>query len=139
PVHTETSDLRTFAIIKHTNVCGISLRQTTVEAWKNALAGDPESAFGGVLITNSLIDKETATAINEIFFEVLIAPVFEKEALDVLQSKKNRILLQTEPREEDPIPKDIVTEMHRSLLNGELIQTVDDGNFLQWNEQGGRK
>ena len=139
PVDSQHSLLRTFAIIKHTNVCGIASRSTTAHAWRDALAGDPESAFGGVLITNSLIDKETAGAINEIFFEVLIAPVYEKEALDILQSKKNRILLQMEPREEDPIPKDIVMEMHRSLLNGELIQTMDEGNFLQWNEQGGRK
>ena len=72
PVASENSFLRTFAIIKHTNVCGIASRTTTVQAWKDALAGDPESAFGGVLITNSLIDKEAAAAINEIFFEVLI-------------------------------------------------------------------
>ena len=138
PVDSENSFLRTFAIIKHTNVCGIASRATTVQAWKDALAGDPESAFGGVLITNSLIDKEAAAAINEIFFEVLIAPVYEKEALDILQSKKNRILLQTEPKEEDPIPADIIMEMHRSLLNGELIQTIDEGNFMQWKEEGGR-
>src|ERR1700750_3111352 len=118
PVHTETSDLRTFAIIKHTNVCGISSRPTTAEAWKDALAGDPESAFGGVLITNSLIDKEAAMAINEIFFEVLMAPVFEKEALDILQTRKNRILLQVKPKSEDTISRDVITEMHKSLLNG---------------------
>jgi phosphoribosylaminoimidazolecarboxamide formyltransferase/IMP cyclohydrolase len=92
------NSLRTFAIIKHTNVCGIASRATTVDAWKHALAGDPESAFGGVLITNSLIDKETASAINEIFFEVLLAPVFEKDALEILKSKKNRILLQMQPK-----------------------------------------
>ncbi|HEV8283564.1 MAG TPA: bifunctional phosphoribosylaminoimidazolecarboxamide formyltransferase/IMP cyclohydrolase [Chitinophagaceae bacterium] len=135
----EDNSLRTFAIIKHTNVCGIASRMTTAEAWKNALAGDPESAFGGVLITNSLVDKETAAAINEIFFEVLIAPVFEKDALDILQSKKNRILLQIESKSEDPISADIVMEMHRSLLNGELIQTIDEGNFLEWREEGGRE
>lgn len=138
PVHTETSDLRTFAIIKHTNVCGIASRQTTAEAWKDALAGDPESAFGGVLITNSLVDKETATAINEIFFEVLIAPVFEKEALDILQSRKNRILLQIKPKSENTIPENVIVEMHRSLLNGELIQTLDEGNYAEWKEDGGR-
>ncbi|HET9825379.1 MAG TPA: bifunctional phosphoribosylaminoimidazolecarboxamide formyltransferase/IMP cyclohydrolase PurH, partial [Chitinophagaceae bacterium] len=139
PVAHENSSLRTFAIIKHTNVCGISSRPTTAEAWKDALAGDPESAFGGVLIANSLIEKETASAINEIFFEVLLAPIFEKEALDILQSRKNRILLQMQPSEEDPIPQDIVMEMHRSLLNGELIQTIDEGNFLEWKEAGGRE
>jgi phosphoribosylaminoimidazolecarboxamide formyltransferase/IMP cyclohydrolase len=139
PVDPQNLSLRTFAIIKHTNVCGISSRATTAEAWKNALAGDPESAFGGVLITNSLIDKEAAVAINEIFFEVLMAPVFEKEALDILQSKKNRILLQVKPKTEDSVPEDVVIEMHRSLLNGELIQTIDEGNFSEWKEEGGRE
>ncbi len=122
----------TFAIIKHTNVCGIASRERIAEAWKDALAGDPESAFGGVLISNSLINKETATAINEIFFEVLIAPVFEKEALDILQSKKNRILLQ-----QKTIPKS--SEQYRSLLNGVLIQSIDKGNFNKWEETGGRE
>jgi phosphoribosylaminoimidazolecarboxamide formyltransferase / IMP cyclohydrolase len=139
PVDIQNSSLRTFAIIKHTNVCGIASRATTADAWKDALSGDPESAFGGVLITNSLIDKETAIAINEIFFEVLMAPVFEKEALDILQTKKNRILLQVTPKSEDTIPKNVVTEMHRSLLNGELIQTIDEGNFSEWKEEGGRE
>ena len=139
PVDTQNLSLRTFAIIKHTNVCGIASRATTADAWKDALAGDPESAFGGVLITNSLIDKETAMAINEIFFEVLMAPVFEKEALDILQTKKNRILLQVKPKSEDTVPKDVITEMHRSLLNGELIQTIDEGNFSEWKEEGGRE
>src|SRR6185369_362897 len=139
PVDTQNLSLRTFAIIKHTNVCGIASRATTAEAWKDALAGDPESAFGGVLITNSLIDKEAAMAINEIFFEVLMAPVFEKEALDILQTRKNRILLQVKPKSEDTIPKDVIIEMHRSLLNGELIQTIDEGNFNEWKEEGGRE
>ncbi len=139
PVDPQNQSLRTFAIIKHTNVCGIASRATTAEAWKDALAGDPESAFGGVLIANSLIDKEAAMAINEIFFEVLMAPVFEKEALDILQTKKNRILLQVKPKSEDSVPEDVITEMHRSLLNGELIQTIDEGNFIEWKEEGGRE
>jgi len=121
----------TFAIIKHTNVCGISSWSGIAEAWRAALAGDPESGFGGVLISNSLIDKETATAINEIFFEVLIAPIFEKEALDILQLKKNRILLQ-----QKTIPEN--SEQYRSLLNGVLIQSVDKRNFSKWEEAGGR-
>jgi phosphoribosylaminoimidazolecarboxamide formyltransferase/IMP cyclohydrolase len=121
-----------FAIIKHTNVCGIASRTTVAEAWKDALAGDPESAFGGVLVSNSLIDKETATAINEIFFEVLIAPAFEKEALDILQSKKNRILLQQKTNPEND-------EQYRSLLNGVLIQSIDKGNVSKWEEVGGRE
>jgi phosphoribosylaminoimidazolecarboxamide formyltransferase/IMP cyclohydrolase len=141
PVEEEnvTTSWRTFAIIKHTNVCGIASRKTNAEAWKDALAGDPESAFGGVLITNSFIDKETAAAISEIFFEVLIAPVFEEEALDILKSKKNRILLQIKPKEENHISENVVMEMHRSLLNGELIQTIDEGNYSEWKEEGGRK
>ncbi|HEY1872292.1 MAG TPA: bifunctional phosphoribosylaminoimidazolecarboxamide formyltransferase/IMP cyclohydrolase, partial [Chitinophagaceae bacterium] len=141
PVEEEnvTTSWRTFAIIKHTNVCGIASRKTNAEAWKDALAGDPESAFGGVLITNSFIDKETAAAISEIFFEVLIAPVFEEEALNILKSKKNRILLQIKPKEENHISENVVMEMHRSLLNGELIQTIDEGNYSEWKEEGGRK
>ncbi len=129
----------TFAIIKHTNVCGIASRSGVPEAWKDALDGDPESAFGGVLISNSLINRETAAAINEIFFEVLIAPVFEKDALDILQSKKNRIILQIEPKVVNPIPADIVMEMYKSLLNGTLVQTMDEGNYLEWKEEGGRE
>jgi len=122
----------TFAIIKHTNVCGIASRTSIADAWKDALAGDPESAFGGVLVSNSLIDKETATAINEIFFEVLIAPVYEKDALDILQSKKNRILLQQKKSPEG-------SEQYRSLLNGVLIQSVDKGNVSKWEEAGARE
>ena len=69
---------------------------------------------------------------------MLIAPVYEKEALDILCSKKNRILLQLKPRIENAIPADVPLEMHRSLLNGELIQTTDEGNFAEWKEEGGR-
>ncbi|MBA2761517.1 MAG: bifunctional phosphoribosylaminoimidazolecarboxamide formyltransferase/IMP cyclohydrolase, partial [Segetibacter sp.] len=87
----------TFAIIKHTNVCGIASRHTIKEAWTAALQGDPESAFGGVLICNGNIDKATAEAINEIFFEVLIAQHFDANAIQILRSKKNRILLLCRP------------------------------------------
>ena len=87
----QTPDETWFAIIKHTNVCGVSSRPTVKEAWDSALAGDPESAFGGVLVCNGTIDVSTAEAINEIFFEVLIAPDFETDALKILQTKKNRI------------------------------------------------
>ena len=83
-----------FAIIKHTNVCGIASRNTVHDSWTAALAGDPESAFGGVLICNGEIDINTAQGINEIFFEVLIAPSFAPDALELLRSKKNRIILQ---------------------------------------------
>src|SRR6187399_256418 len=124
----------TFAIIKHTNVCGVAQRSTVKESWDAALAGDPESAFGGVLVCNGTIDKATADAINEIFFEVLIAPAFNEDALVVLKSKKNRILLQqkSETRKQKP-------EMFRSLLNGVLIQGTDEGNYSEWKEVGGRE
>lgn len=120
-----------FAIIKHTNVCGISIRPTLKHAWDAALAGDPESAFGGVLACNMPVDKATAEAINEIFFEVLIAPAFDKDALEVLRSKKNRILLRQKARLSPSF-------QYRSLLNGTLQQQHDEGNFIEWKEVGGR-
>ncbi len=123
-------NVATFAIIKHTNVCGVAQRPTISESWAAALAGDPESAFGGVLVCNGTIDLATATAINEIFFEVLIAPSFEEEALQVLQSKKNRILLQLNQL---PPAKD----QFKSLLNGVLVQHCDEGNYTEWKETGG--
>lgn len=122
----------TFAIIKHTNVCGIAARATVKESWDAALAGDPESAFGGVLVTNGTVDKATADAINEIFFEVLIAPSFDADALEVLKSKKNRILLQLKPG--TPALK----APSKSILNGVLEQGADEGNFEKWEEVGGR-
>lgn len=121
----------TFAIIKHTNVCGISSRQTVKESWDSALAGDPESAFGGVLICNAAIDNATANAINEIFFEVLIAPSFDADALEILKTKKNRILLLQKKRLE-------VSRQSRSVLNGTLTQQNDEGNYTEWKEAGGR-
>jgi phosphoribosylaminoimidazolecarboxamide formyltransferase / IMP cyclohydrolase len=121
-----------FAIIKHTNVCGVASRSTVAEAWKAALAGDPESAFGGVLITNGEVEEQTAQAINEIFFEVLIAPSFSEAALKVLQSKKNRILLQLKPQPQGE------NKMFKSVLNGVLSQDKDRGNFEKWEEVGGR-
>lgn len=125
-------DLVSFAIIKHTNVCGIAQRDTVKKSWDAALAGDPESAFGGVLVCNGTIDKETAEAINEIFFEVLIAPAFTEEALTILRSKKNRILLQLNA------PPSGNTQ-YKSLLNGVLVQETDKGNFAEWKEVGGRE
>ena len=123
-----------FAIIKHTNVCGIAQRPTVKESWDAALAGDPESAFGGVLVCNGAINKATAEAINEIFFEVLIAPAFEEDALAILKSKKNRILLRYKAQGTSKS-----TEMYRSLLNGVLVQGTDEGNFTEWKEAGGRQ
>ncbi len=113
----EFSEL-TFAVLKHNNACGIASRPTVLEAWKDALAGDPVSAFGGILVTNGAIDKEVAEEINKIFFEVIIAPEYTKEALDVLMQKKNRIIL---VRKEAKIS----TIQFRSLLNGALMQDKD--------------
>jgi phosphoribosylaminoimidazolecarboxamide formyltransferase/IMP cyclohydrolase len=120
-----------FAIIKHTNVCGVAQRSSIKESWDAALAGDPESAFGGVLVCNGAIDKATANAINEIFFEVLIAPAFDEDALLILRAKKNRILLQLKAQPHN-------TEMYKSVLNGVLVQGMDEGNYTEWKETGGR-
>ena len=121
----------TFAIIKHTNICGMASRDSVSQAWEAALQGDPESAFGGVLISNASIDITTATAINALFFEVLIAPDFHGDALEILKSKKNRILLR--------LKEHVAAEQQsRSILNGTLIQQHDKGNFTEWTEAGGR-
>jgi phosphoribosylaminoimidazolecarboxamide formyltransferase/IMP cyclohydrolase len=120
-----------FAIIKHTNPCGVAIRHTLKEAWDAALAGDPESAFGGVLSCNVAVDKSTAEAINEIFFEVLIAPAFDADALATLKSRKNRILLVQRT-------KIGAGSQYRSLLNGVLQQQTDEGNYTEWKESGGR-
>ena len=121
----------TFAIIKHTNVCGIAQRQNVSEAFSAALAGDPESAFGGVLISNATVNKKTAELLKDLFFEALIAPDFDEDALPVLQSKKNRIILKLKE-----FPNEI--QQTKTLLNGLLIQDNDNGNFAGWNEVGGR-
>ena len=108
----------TFAILKHNNACGIASRETILDAWKDALAGDPVSAFGGVLITNTAIDAVTAEEINKIFFEVIIAPTYSEEALEILKQKKNRIILVQNCKNN--------TKMQfRSILNGALVQERD--------------
>ncbi len=120
-----------FAIVKHTNPCGIAIRGSLKGAWDAALAGDPESAFGGVLACNATVDKSTAQAVNELFFEVLIAPAFDADALELLRAKKNRILL----RQKKPLA---YATQYKSLLNGVLLQQHDQGNFTEWKEVGGR-
>lgn len=122
-----------FGIIKHTNVCGVALRSTVSEAYEAANAGDPESAFGGILIASAAVDKTTAEKISEVFFEVLIAPAFDEDALEVLKKKKNRILLQLNP---NATSNDM---QFKSVLNGVLVQEVDKGNFAAWKEVGGRE
>lgn len=108
----------TVAILKHNNACGLATRPTIVEAWTDALAGDPVSAFGGVIITNAVVNKQAAEEINKIFFEVLIAPDYDVDALEILGQKKNRIILVRKPAE---LPK----KQFRSLLNGVLVQDRD--------------
>jgi phosphoribosylaminoimidazolecarboxamide formyltransferase/IMP cyclohydrolase len=107
-----------FAILKHNNACGCASRDKLIDAWKDTLAGDPVSAFGGVLITNRTVDAETAAEINKLFFELIIAPGYESDALDILESKKNRIIL---------IRKNINLPVYqfRSVLNGVLYQDRD--------------
>ncbi len=108
----------TFAILKHNNACGLATRPTIAEAWKDALAGDPVSAFGGVLITNGTVDESAAEEINKIFFEVIIAPEYTEAALEILKQKKNRIIL--------VIKKALETKCQfRSILNGALVQDRD--------------
>jgi phosphoribosylaminoimidazolecarboxamide formyltransferase/IMP cyclohydrolase len=128
---TESTD-SVFAIIKHTNVCGVAERKNVSEAFADALSGDPESAFGGVLISNNPVDKATADLLKDLFFEVLIAPDFNEDALPVLQAKKNRIILKLKefPAEE---------QQTKTLLNGLLVQDIDEGNFAEWKEEGGRE
>lgn len=108
----------TFAILKHNNACGLATRDSLVEAYSDALAGDPVSAFGGILISNRPIDKPTAEKIHDLFCEVVIAPSFEAEALEILKGKKNRILL---VQKHWNLPD---TQL-RTCLNGWLFQEKD--------------
>ena len=108
----------TFVVIKHTNSCGVATRATVLEAWKAALAGDPVSAFGGILITNTKIDLATAEEINKIFYEVLIAPEFDNDALELLRSKKNTRILKQKS-------SDFPAKQFKTLLNGVIEQDVD--------------
>ncbi|PQJ21501.1 bifunctional phosphoribosylaminoimidazolecarboxamide formyltransferase/IMP cyclohydrolase [Tenacibaculum sp. SG-28] len=114
-----TGEEPTFAILKHNNACGFAQRTTINQAYKDALAGDPVSAFGGILISNVAIDKETAEEIHKLFCEVVIAPSFADSALEILKGKKNRVLL---------VQKDIALPKTnlRTCLNGTLVQDKDN-------------
>ncbi|MFO8147754.1 MAG: bifunctional phosphoribosylaminoimidazolecarboxamide formyltransferase/IMP cyclohydrolase [Gillisia sp.] len=112
------NDAPTFAILKHNNACGLAQRETLHRAYLDALAGDPVSAFGGVLISNTEIDKATAEEIHELFCEVVIAPSYSKDALEILKGKKNRIILVQKVQE---FTQDLV----RTCLNGILVQDRD--------------
>ncbi len=112
-------DETTVAILKHNNACGLASRDNLVDAWKDALAGDPTSAFGGIVALNKEVDEETAIEMDKIFLEVIIAPSYTEKALEILKQKKNRILL---------VQKQAVAvkTTSRSLLNGLLVQDADN-------------
>ncbi|RPG36278.1 MAG: bifunctional phosphoribosylaminoimidazolecarboxamide formyltransferase/IMP cyclohydrolase PurH [Muricauda sp. TMED12] len=112
------NDDPTFAILKHNNACGLATRSTIHQAYVDALAGDPVSAFGGILISNVEIDKPTAEEIHNLFCEVVIAPSYSDEALEILKGKKNRIIL---IQNETELPETLV----RTCLNGVLVQEKD--------------
>ncbi|MBW3545607.1 MAG: bifunctional phosphoribosylaminoimidazolecarboxamide formyltransferase/IMP cyclohydrolase PurH, partial [Bacteroidetes bacterium] len=107
-----------FAVIKHTNACGCATANSVQEAYLRALEADPVSAFGGVLATNAVVDLKAAEELNKLFFEVLIAPDFEPEALELLKSKKNRIIL----KQSQNLPD---YKQVKTLLNGYLVQDKD--------------
>lgn len=108
----------TFAILKHNNACGVASRSTVLDAWKDALAGDPVSAFGGILICNATIDVASAEEINKLFFEVIIAPAYDEKALEILKSKPNRIILVQKK-------VNLPAKSFRTLLNGVIEQDKD--------------
>ena len=112
------TDRPTFAILKHNNPCGIATRNSIEAAYTDALKADPVSAFGGILISNTSVTEELANLMNDLFFEVLIAPSFEQAAIDILTTKKNRILL---IQHNHDLPK----KQYRSALNGVLVQDKD--------------
>lgn len=112
------NDDPTFAVLKHTNPCGVATRPTVLEAWKAALAGDPVSAFGGILICNSKIDLATAEEINQLFYEVLIAPDFDQDAIDLLTQKKKRVLMKIKRWHVNAVS-------FKSVLNGVIQQDTD--------------
>ncbi|NKI31702.1 bifunctional phosphoribosylaminoimidazolecarboxamide formyltransferase/IMP cyclohydrolase [Croceivirga thetidis] len=112
------NDDPTFAILKHNNACGLATRPTIKQAYVDSLAGDPVSAFGGILISNTEIDKATAEEIHQLFCEVVIAPSYSSDALEILKGKKNRIILIQKPV---ALPQMLV----RTCLNGALLQEKD--------------
>jgi phosphoribosylaminoimidazolecarboxamide formyltransferase/IMP cyclohydrolase len=107
-----------FIIIKHTNACGLATAASVAEAYQKALAGDPVSAFGGILATNKTLDESAASLINDLFFEILIAPAYSAKSLQILQSKKNRILLKQKS-------KITGSKQFRNLVNGVIEQDRD--------------
>ena len=114
----EGGEYATVAIIKHNNACGMACASHLSTAWDGALSADPVSAFGGVIACNQVVDLDTATKMNDLFFEVILAPSYDADALKMLKSKKNRIILESKPV---AWPNYVV----RSTLNGVLLQARD--------------
>ncbi len=112
------NDAPTFAVLKHTNACGVATRSTVFDAWTDALAGDPVSAFGGILISNTKIDLKTAEEINKLFYEVLLAPDFDQDAQQLLTKKKKRVLLKVNSYYRQD-------KNFKSILNGVIQQDMD--------------
>ena len=108
-----------FVIVKHTNACGVAIASSVSQAYKNALSADPVSAFGGILATNTKITLEAAEEINNLFYEVLIAPDYDEEALELFSKKQKRIII----KQEAPVGKGV---QYKSLLNGVLVQDADN-------------
>jgi phosphoribosylaminoimidazolecarboxamide formyltransferase / IMP cyclohydrolase len=108
----------TFVIIKHTNACGVASRPGLLEAWRDALACDPVSAFGGVIIANRPVDRKTAEEVNKLFFEIIIADEYDEKGLELLKSKKNRIILKRKPGNVSDV-------QFKSILNGVIQQEKD--------------
>ena len=117
----------TYAVIKHNNACGCASDNSPLKAWEKALAGDPISAFGGIIVTNREVDEKCAEEINKLFFEIILAPEYSSKAMEILKGKKNRIILKIKSNERAG------TE-YRSILNGILVQDIDsvteDASFL---------
>lgn len=111
-------DAPSFAVLKHTNPCGVATRESVLEAWHAALAADPVSAFGGILIANTEIDLATAQEIDKLFYEVLIAPAFSADAYELLTKKAKRVLLEIKDW-------DLQQKSFKSLLNGVIVQDTD--------------
>ena len=112
-------DETTVVIVKHNNACGVASRESLKESWIDALACDPVSAYGGVIAVNATIDKETGEEIDKLFFEIIIAPEYTPEALNILMQKKNRIILRRKSKTRPDV-------QFRSLLNGVLWQERDN-------------
>lgn len=114
-----SSENATIAVLKHTNICGIATRNTMTQAWVDALACDPTSAFGGIIIANNMIDEATAHEINSLFYEVLLAPAFSDAAINLLSVKPNRVLLQYNASYQPSL------RITKTLLNGAIQQNRD--------------